>query len=65
MSASTPALVAPLPLPEELPASVEEFDEIISGEVAKYVKLSKGLGGLIEEQVCNGALPPVDGSVFK
>lgn len=50
MSASTPALVAPLPPQEELPASVEEFDEIISGEVAKYVKLSKGLGSLIEEQ---------------
>ena len=37
--------------PEELPQSVEEFDEIIEDQVAKYVALSHELGGLIEEQV--------------
>lgn len=40
------------PVPEEpLPASVEEFDELIAGAVAKYVEKSKGLGELIAEQV--------------
>jgi hypothetical protein len=33
---------------------VEEFDEIIDNQVAKYVKLSHELGGLIAEQVSSG-----------
>lgn len=49
--AAAPAPQAPPPPPPEpLPASVEEFDELIDNEVAKYVKLSEELGGLIAEQ---------------
>jgi adenylyl cyclase-associated protein len=55
---STPAAAAgpapPAPPPETLPESVEEFDEIIDNQVAKYIKLSHELGGLIEEQVSSG-----------
>jgi adenylyl cyclase-associated protein len=43
---------APHPPLEDLPPSIEDFDELIDNEVAKYVSLSHGLGGLIEEQVC-------------
>ncbi|KAI5781415.1 adenylate cyclase associated N terminal-domain-containing protein [Geopyxis carbonaria] len=32
------------PIPEPLPASIEEYDELIVNEVAKYVKLSNELG---------------------
>jgi len=47
-SATASALAPP---PEPLPPSVEEFDDIISNEVAKYGSLSAELGDLIAEQV--------------
>jgi len=46
-SATASALAPP---PEPLPPSVEEFDDIISNEVAKYGSLSAELGDLIAEQ---------------
>ena len=41
----------PPPAPEPLPASVEDFDELIVKEVAKYVEKSAEIGDLVEEQV--------------
>jgi adenylyl cyclase-associated protein len=37
---------------EQLPASIEEMDELLKGEVADFQESSKGLDPLIEEQVC-------------
>jgi adenylyl cyclase-associated protein len=42
----------PKPIPEALPASVEDFDTFIAGTVKKYVNLSDEVGGPIAEQVC-------------
>lgn len=36
---------------EEAPASVQAFDELLQGPLAKYLALSKELGGLVAEQV--------------
>jgi adenylyl cyclase-associated protein len=52
--AAPAASAIPAPSPETVPESVEEFDEIIDNQVAKYVKLSHELGGLIAEQVSSG-----------
>lgn len=37
---------------EQLPRAVEDFDNIINGDVVKYVNMSEELGGLVSEQVC-------------
>jgi len=64
-SATTPAAVrspapAPAPPPEPVPESIEEFDNFIEQSVQKYANISKGIGGLIAEQVWRGTsdLPP-------
>ncbi|KAH7327863.1 adenylate cyclase associated N terminal-domain-containing protein [Stachybotrys elegans] len=41
---------APKPASEPLPEIVEEFDAFLSSSVAKYVALSKEVGGLVEQQ---------------
>lgn len=43
----------PKQLPEALPPAIEGFDALINGEVAAFVNMSEGLGGLIAEQVWN------------
>ncbi|KAI1348190.1 adenylate cyclase associated N terminal-domain-containing protein [Xylaria sp. FL0043] len=48
-SSGTPAVSTPAPQ-EQLPESVEEFDNFINQSVEKYVKASNKLGGLIAEQ---------------
>lgn len=35
---------------EELPESIEDFDTLLNGPVAKYAKLSSELGGLVAKQ---------------
>ena len=45
------------PPAEPLPQSIEDFDELIQNDVAKYIKLSEEIGDLVEKQVCS--LPPV------
>jgi adenylyl cyclase-associated protein len=42
---------APKEVVEPIPATVEEFDNFLSGALKKYVVLSDGLGGAIAEQV--------------
>ncbi|MCJ1245785.1 hypothetical protein MMC30_002989 [Trapelia coarctata] len=42
--------VTPKQLPEALPPAIEGFDALINGEVAAFVNMSEGLGGLIAEQ---------------
>ncbi|TGJ84504.1 hypothetical protein E0Z10_g4275 [Xylaria hypoxylon] len=49
-SASASAAASTLVPQEELPDSVEEFDNFINQSVDKYVKASNKLGGLIAEQ---------------
>lgn len=51
-SAPTPRS-APKPAPEELPESIEDFDAFVNSAVAKYGKLSDGIGGLVAKQVCS------------
>ncbi|CCX15860.1 adenylate cyclase associated N terminal-domain-containing protein [Pyronema domesticum] len=41
---------APKPPVVELPASIEEFDELIAKQVALYVQYSQQIGGLVAEQ---------------
>ena len=48
---STTRAVTPKQLPEALPPSIEGFDALINGEVAAFVNMSEGLGGLVAEQV--------------
>ncbi|KAI0429860.1 adenylate cyclase associated N terminal-domain-containing protein [Xylaria sp. FL1042] len=48
-SSGTPAVSTPAPQ-EQLPESVEEFDNFINQSVDKYVQASNKLGGLIAEQ---------------
>ena len=56
--AATPIVAAPVvtaPAPEPLPRSIEEFDELIDGDVTAFVTASSKLGGLVEEQVGRNA----------
>ncbi|KAJ3560374.1 hypothetical protein NPX13_g9326 [Xylaria arbuscula] len=48
-SPGTPAVSTPAPQ-ENLPESVEEFDNFINQSVDKYVKASEKIGGLVAEQ---------------
>ncbi|KAI2635394.1 adenylate cyclase associated N terminal-domain-containing protein [Xylaria nigripes] len=49
VAASTAA--SPMPAPQDpLPEAIEEFDNFINQSVAKYIKASDKLGGLIAEQ---------------
>ncbi|KAI0972642.1 adenylate cyclase associated N terminal-domain-containing protein [Xylaria arbuscula] len=48
-SSGTPAVSTPAPQ-EQLPESVDEFDNFISNSVEKYVKASEKLGGLVADQ---------------
>lgn len=48
-SSDTPAVSTPAPQ-ENLPESVEEFDNFINQSVDKYVKASEKIGGLVAEQ---------------
>ncbi|KAK5624773.1 hypothetical protein RRF57_000489 [Xylaria bambusicola] len=48
-TSGTPAVSTPAPQ-ENLPESVEEFDNFISQSVDKYVKASDKIGGLVAEQ---------------
>jgi adenylyl cyclase-associated protein len=50
VSPTTTQTPAP-PAPEPLPASVEDFDDLIANEVATFVEKSMELGGLVGEQV--------------
>lgn len=52
-AAPAPAPVLP---PEPVPESIEEFDSLINQSVEKYLTISKGLGGLIADQVRWGPL---------
>ena len=36
---------------QQLPLSIEAFDTLINGDVAKYMEKSRGMGGLVAEQV--------------
>ncbi|ORY65497.1 adenylate cyclase associated N terminal-domain-containing protein [Pseudomassariella vexata] len=48
---SAPEPPTPQPIPQEdLPESIERFDEFIEQSVVKYVKASNKLGGLVAEQ---------------
>lgn len=48
--------MTPKQLPEALPPAIEGFDALINGEVAAFVNMSEGLGGLIAEQVWNSPI---------
>lgn len=44
---------APEPTPAEpLPKQIEEFDELIHGDVTAFTQAAGQVGGLVEEQVC-------------
>lgn len=49
--AAVPESAAPPAPTEPLPRSIEEFDELIEGDVAAFVTASSKIGGLVEEQV--------------
>jgi len=46
-----PAIEAPKPAAPELPPAIKEMDELIEGEVKKFVEASKGIDPLVEGQV--------------
>ena len=46
-----PAIEAPKPAAPELPPAIKEMDELIEGEVKKFVEASKGIYPLVEGQV--------------
>lgn len=46
----TPA-APPAPPKEELPASIEDFDTLINGDLKAFSDQSKAMGGLLSEQV--------------
>jgi hypothetical protein len=47
----SPAIEAPKPTAPELPPAIKEMDELIEGEVKKFVEASKGIDLLVEGQV--------------
>lgn len=47
----SPAVEAPKPAAPELPPAIQEMDELIEGEVKKFVEASKGIDPLVEGQV--------------
>jgi hypothetical protein len=47
----SPAIEAPKPAAPELPPAIKEMDELIEGEVKKFVEASKGIDPLVEGQV--------------
>ena len=49
--AGSPAVAAPKPAAPELPPAIKEMDELIEGEVKKFVEASKGIDPLVEAQV--------------
>jgi adenylyl cyclase-associated protein len=49
--AGSPAIEAPKPTAPELPPAIKEMDELIEGEVKKFVEASKGIDPLVEGQV--------------
>lgn len=45
---------SPSPAPSTpLPASVDDFDALINGDVKTFVNMSEEIGGLVAEQVCH------------
>lgn len=46
----SPAVEAPKPAAPELPPAIQEMDELIEGEVKKFVEASKGIDPLVEGQ---------------
>lgn len=49
--AGSPAIEAPKPAAPELPPAIKDMDELIEGEVKKFVEASKGIDPLVEGQV--------------
>lgn len=45
------AAAAPAPASPPVPPQIEDFDELIKGDVRKFVELGEKIGGLVEEQV--------------
>ena len=46
-----PAPIAAPPAAAPVPPQIEDFDELIKGDVRKFVELAEKVGGLVEEQV--------------
>lgn len=45
------AVTSPAPSAAPLPASIDDFDKMINGELTTFVTMSEGIGGLLAEQV--------------
>ena len=45
------AVTSPPPSAAPLPASIDDFDKMINGEVTMFVAMSEEIGGLLAEQV--------------
>lgn len=50
------AVTSPTPSAAPLPASIDDFDKVINGEVTTFVAMSEEIGGLLAEQVSNHKL---------
>jgi adenylyl cyclase-associated protein len=46
----TPTPAAPIPKPVDLPEVIKDYDELIDGDLAKFVSLSEALDPLLAEQ---------------
>lgn len=47
------AVASPIPSAAPLPASIDDFDKMINGDVTTFVAMSEEIGGLLAEQVSN------------
>ena len=45
------AVSSPAPSAAPLPASIDDFDKIVNGDVTTFVAMSEEIGGLLAEQV--------------
>lgn len=44
-------ITSPAPSAAPLPASIDDFDKMINGELTTFATMSEGIGGLLAEQV--------------